>query len=323
MARQTKADKDTEDLKGQIDPSKEIPGETLESDGPLIYAAMIAVMQEVQGIAKNQESGGTGNYKFNFRGIDDVMNALHPILSKHGVFVTPLVEHMENKVFVSETRNNSGVVTGTRNTYWTGLRVRYRFYAIDGSSVDCVVCAESSDNSDKATQQALSYCFKAAMLQPFCIPTKDTKDGDHKTDNIEGKEAQPTPPASSTKQTSRLEALPKLPPRTAPATADAPAETGPPTEKEAPAGEVKMTTNEAWKSIKDLLVPDLVKDDTNFHWWRIKTLRENGKEVPQNMGLVPREDGILLYKIAHASKEAGILLDRLPEVEGATTAAAT
>lgn len=290
MARTPK--KVEEEVIGQDDLSTE---QEKKIDTPLIYGAMVFIMRDVEAIGKAQQSTGV---KFNFRGIDDVMNALHPILAKHGVFVTPLVEAVENKVFVQDVKNNSGQVTGQRNNYWAGLRVRYRFYAADGSSVDCVVCAESSDFSDKATQQALSYCFKAAMLQSFCIPTADTNDGDHKSEPLEGKE---TKPISTTKQGSRLDDMPKLGERPKSVEAKPGQETS----------EVKMTTNEAWKSIKDLIVPDLVKDDTHFHWWRIAALRENGLTVPENMGLVPREHGVLLYKIAHASREQGRLLEKL------------
>ncbi len=56
--------------------------------GPGIYAAMVAIQNEVgiEGISKSRENT---HFRFKFRGIDEVMNALNPILSKHGVFVIP------------------------------------------------------------------------------------------------------------------------------------------------------------------------------------------------------------------------------------------
>jgi hypothetical protein len=142
-----------------------------EQGTPQIFAAMRNVMADMDAITKSKKSSGVS---FAFRGIDDVMNALHPVLVRHGVFVTPILESMDNKVFEQDKTNNQGAVIGKRNMFQAILTCRFRFYTLDGSYVDSLVGAESSDYSDKSTQQALSYCFKAAMLQTFCIPTQDT-----------------------------------------------------------------------------------------------------------------------------------------------------
>lgn len=51
-------------------------------------------MNEVNSISKD-------NYNkiqnFKFRGIDDVMNTMHPILSKNNIFVAPEVESLKEK----------------------------------------------------------------------------------------------------------------------------------------------------------------------------------------------------------------------------------
>ena len=49
----------------------------------LIHEKIIAVMADSDAISKDRRNQQQG---FNFRGIDDVYNALHPLLAKHGVF---------------------------------------------------------------------------------------------------------------------------------------------------------------------------------------------------------------------------------------------
>ena len=53
-----------------------------------IYQAMAEVMKDIDAVGKNQKNQQQG---FKFRGIDDVYNAVHPILAKHGVFTVPTV----------------------------------------------------------------------------------------------------------------------------------------------------------------------------------------------------------------------------------------
>ena len=55
---------------------------------PMIYGAISAAMADITAIGKgkyNQQQG------FKFRGIDDVMNVLKPILTKHQIFTVPTV----------------------------------------------------------------------------------------------------------------------------------------------------------------------------------------------------------------------------------------
>jgi len=53
----------------------------------LIYAAIAAMVGEIGAITKDKRNTqGTG---YNYRGIDDVMNALNPLLAKHQVFIVP------------------------------------------------------------------------------------------------------------------------------------------------------------------------------------------------------------------------------------------
>ena len=133
---------------------------------PLIYAKMIEVMAKVPAIGKEQRNTQHG---FNFRGIDQVMNALQNILPQVGVFYLP--EVLESTREVRETKN------GGKNTFTT-LKVKYTFYAADGSHVSAIVQSEGMDSADKSSNKAMSGACKYALFQAFNIATEEFKDPD-------------------------------------------------------------------------------------------------------------------------------------------------
>jgi hypothetical protein len=52
-------------------------------EGKLIYQRIGDVMRDLSAVAKDRTNNAQG---WKFRGIDDVYNALHPLMAKHGVF---------------------------------------------------------------------------------------------------------------------------------------------------------------------------------------------------------------------------------------------
>jgi hypothetical protein len=64
------------------------------------------------------------------------------------------------------------------------LKIRYRFYADDGSFVDAVVIGEGMDSGDKASNKAMSVAQKYAFIQVFAIPTKEHKDPEHEDHDL-------------------------------------------------------------------------------------------------------------------------------------------
>lgn len=131
-----------------------------------IYEAINAVMNDVGAIGKNTKNTTQG---FMFRGIDAVMNALQPALIKNHVFVVPEV--------LEQTREERATQKGGALIY-SICKIRYTFYAEDGSSVSSIVIGEGMDSGDKATNKAMSIAFKYACFQVFCIPTEEMKDPD-------------------------------------------------------------------------------------------------------------------------------------------------
>lgn len=131
-----------------------------------IYESLLGVMSDIGAIGKNSKNSQQG---WNFRGIDQVFNALQPALIKNGVIVVPEV--------LESTRTERVNTKGT-NMFYTVERVKYTFYAKDGSSVSAIVDGEGMDTGDKSTSKALSIAFKYACFQVFCIPTEEMKQSD-------------------------------------------------------------------------------------------------------------------------------------------------
>lgn len=144
-----------------------------------IHERICEAMKDIPAIAKkNQPKEGV---KYNFRGIDDVMNELNPIFAKHGIFVYP--EVINNERSERETTNSYGKQQLIIHVL---LTIKYHFTAADGSEVVSTVIGEAMDyGGDKATNKALSIAFKYACLQLFCIPTEDEKDPDFLQPKIE------------------------------------------------------------------------------------------------------------------------------------------
>ena len=129
---------------------------------PMIYKSIIDVMKKINAIGKDSYNK-TQNFKY--RGIDDVMNELHGALSECGVFVVPEV---------LEENRSTGKSKSGGELYYTRLKIRFIFYAADGSHICAVVIGEAMDSGDKASNKALSIGLKYAMLQVFCM-TKKTR----------------------------------------------------------------------------------------------------------------------------------------------------
>lgn len=134
-----------------------------------IYQAIIGVMSDIGVIGKEKRNTQQG---FKYRGVDDVMNALQPVMVQHGLFVVP--EIIDQKREERQTKNKGNLI-------YSVCTVRYTFYAKDGSSVQCVVIGEGMDSGDKATNKAMSIAFKYACFQVFCIPTEEMADPDAET----------------------------------------------------------------------------------------------------------------------------------------------
>lgn len=136
----------------------------------LIHEKIPAVMSEIDAIGKNRKN--TQGSGYNFRGIDDVYNELHSILSKHKVFTVPEV---------LEERTEERVSKSGGNLIYRILRIKYTFFAEDGSCVIASVIGEAMDSGDKAANKSMSVAHKYCLLQVFAIPTEEDKDPENES----------------------------------------------------------------------------------------------------------------------------------------------
>jgi hypothetical protein len=133
---------------------------------PTVVQALAKVMADVGTIGKDKRNTQQG---FNFRGIDDVMNALHGPLARHGVLVVP--EVLER---LAETRKTAK--GGDMNV--VHLHVRFTFHGPAGDQITGSAWGEAQDSADKSTGKAHSMALKTFLLEAFQIPTEDLDDAD-------------------------------------------------------------------------------------------------------------------------------------------------
>jgi len=150
-----------------------------DTNNAKIYAAIAAVMKEVNAITKDQKNE---IQRYNYRSIDDVYNELHDIMAKHEVFTTAKVIESKSNTFAN---NNGKRAVHVQNRY------EFTFHTTDGSSLSTEAIGESIDTSDKACNKASSMAHKTALLQTFLIPTKEDKDPDKHSHEIPMDQSQP------------------------------------------------------------------------------------------------------------------------------------
>ena len=137
-----------------------------------VYAAIAAVTAELatSGIAKARSNAQEG---YQFRGIDDIYNALSPLLAKHRLCILPRI--LERSC--AERRSPSGDLL-----FCVTIRAAFDFVsAEDGSKHVIETYGEAMDQGDQATAKAMSAAYKTAAIQTFCIPTSGDNDADAST----------------------------------------------------------------------------------------------------------------------------------------------
>lgn len=137
-----------------------------------IYSAIASIMQNIGAIRKEQEAKkANGERLYKFRGIDAVLNALHPLFVEYKLFSISVVKNVD--------------IATIGNTKRAVVNVDYVFTsAEDGSSITVSMTGEGMDSGDKAVNKALSAAYKYACFQLFCIPTEgdmcdSEKDNEH------------------------------------------------------------------------------------------------------------------------------------------------
>lgn len=147
-----------------------------------VYAAInrVQAAMSVDGIGKDRRNQQQG---YNFRGIDDMYNALSPVLAKSGLCILPRVMNRE----CTERATAKGGVL-----FNVVCEVEFDFIAADDGSRHTVkTFGEAMDSADKATNKAMSAAYKYAVMQAFAIPTEGDNDADAHTHEVAPRQAPP------------------------------------------------------------------------------------------------------------------------------------
>lgn len=139
------------------------------SAAPQVYRAINAVQAALcrEGITKSRVNTGQ-SYKF--RGIDDVYNALSPLMAQHGLCIMPrmLTRDCQERV----TAKGAPI-------FYVTVEAEFDFVSMeDGSKHVVRTFGEAMDSADKATNKAMSAAYKYAAFQAFAIPTEGDNDAD-------------------------------------------------------------------------------------------------------------------------------------------------
>lgn len=150
-----------------------------------VYSKIAAVQAELAktGISKSRRNQQQG---YQFRGIDEVYDALAPLLAKHGLCILP---RMLSRDVTERTTAKGGAL------FYVTVEAEFDFVSSDDGSAHTVkTYGEAMDSADKATNKAMSAAYKYAALMTFAIPTEGDNDADAVTHEVAPR-AQPDPAA--------------------------------------------------------------------------------------------------------------------------------
>lgn len=158
----------------QTETQMDAPTHTYPEPAPVmsVYDCIVAVSAELahDGVAKTRKNAQQG---YQFRGIDEVLNALSPLLAKHRLVILPRV--LSRSVVERETKSGGAL-------FYVTVEAEFDFVsAADGSSHTVKTYGEAMDSADKATNKAMSAAYKYAAFQTFCIPVEGDDDADSTT----------------------------------------------------------------------------------------------------------------------------------------------
>ena len=122
-----------------------------------INERMVAVTRRIatEGIGKTRKNAHQG---YNFRGVDEVMNAFAPLLADAGLYLRPAYSERS----VVERQGKSGALI------YVTVKGDFTFTDDAGEAVTVgPFYGEAMDSGDKATNKAMAAAFKYAMFQTF------------------------------------------------------------------------------------------------------------------------------------------------------------
>ena len=135
---------------------------TITMEAPATVTAvqsLVGVIAAVQPVGKNSRNEEEG---YNYRSVDDIINAVHPALRQVGGFI--LGQEMEQ--VASTVERNGQTLTTVR------LKVMYEWHGTDGGDpIASLISSEATSDSDGATGKAWSVAYRTYLVQVLCLPS--------------------------------------------------------------------------------------------------------------------------------------------------------
>ncbi|MGW6747594.1 ERF family protein [Streptomyces sp. NPDC055006] len=134
-----------------------------------VHIAWLRVRKDVRSIAKGEQYNGGGT-RFNFRGVDTVVNTFGPVTLKHGINIFPVGIDAEHRDTTTSKGNKMRECTVTVSWMVMGPKG-------DTLPVLLKTRGEALDSADKGTAKAQSVALRVLLLTGGLTPTHD-KDPD-------------------------------------------------------------------------------------------------------------------------------------------------
>jgi len=130
-----------------------------------VHEAINEVSRQVGGLSKD---GFNEHQRYSFRGIDQLITTVQPVLNNVGVTIVPKVISYESQD--RQTANNI--------QRWCTVLMKYTITGPAGDTVESVIVGEAADVADKAMNKALSNAAKYFYFQTFWFGIGGMDEGD-------------------------------------------------------------------------------------------------------------------------------------------------
>ena len=146
-----------------------------------LYKKMHQVMMDSEAIEKNMTVGDGGKNSYKAVSEAAVLNAIKPLLKKHGLVIFPVgIKIQEN---FQEYEGKYGIT----QRFISELHAKYKLVDIDTGEFEILeTVGYGADSQDKGSGKAMTYAYKALIQKTFCLFSGEDTDNEH-SDDIEKK----------------------------------------------------------------------------------------------------------------------------------------
>jgi hypothetical protein len=159
-----------------------------------IWKAIIAVMTEINGVAKNM-TVWTGSNAYQWVSDRDVKEAIRESMIKNGLSILPT--NIESKIQVDrweevdQYSKSTPKDMKTKQSVFTEVTTRYILLHSSGESIEVSGYWQWVDSQDKWAGKATTYALKNTLLNMFLVPTWVDTDNTHSDDHPVPKKEKP------------------------------------------------------------------------------------------------------------------------------------